>query len=289
MSFLLVISLCLMMFAGCAPNGSSSGSTPNAVSLEKLNENYGRIAMGKTGDSTVDNVDWLCFAYSQDNIHWERYNSTTTTLTKDNAKYLYFVLDTYVLGRDKYLNSSKVNTDTYKHSDSIMVNGAEVSLSDVNVNDYYYRDIRQAIRDRESTLTAELNISEDNPIYNAIVGRTLEDLYKNNKFTRESSNEDYVVSDMETPTVPSTDMSVADKFWLLSMDEVQNFFDGTKKAGEYPGRRWSSTNRTGYWLRSGKVNDDYRVGKVSADGGCGSTNVKNSDLAPRIAFKLQIV
>ena len=176
-----------------------------------------------------------------------------------NAKYGYFVLDTYVSSLDNkvFLASDKYNSKTYMHTD---ISGA----TDVKANDYYYSDIRQTLKGLETTL----NISSDNAIYKAIQGRTITDLYSSIKDDG---------SQLALPT--KANGNDVDKFWLMSVDEVQTYF------ADDSARKWKNGNSSQYyWLRS--PNSD------SSDCACGVTygdfsNVSYSD-GVRAAFMLEL-
>ena len=240
-------------------NGNIESLLPvftKAYTLSDTERSTGKVTMGKkSASSTAEDVEWKCFAYSVDGTTW----TICTGEIPANAKYGYFVLDTYVSSLDNkvFLASDKYNSKTYMHTD---ISGA----TDVKANDYYYSDIRQTLKGLETTL----NISSDNAIYKAIQGRTITDLYSSIKDDG---------SQLALPT--KANGNDVDKFWLMSVDEVQTYF------ADDSARKWKNGNSSQYyWLRS--PNSD------SSDCACGVTygdfsNVSYSD-GVRAAFMLEL-
>ena len=237
-----------------------------ANSVSAINENGGKVTMGKsTADTIVEDVQWGCFAYSTDGETWTKLDSGVAI--PDTAKYGYFVLDTYVpsldsifLSSDKYALNSGDNE--FYHSD---LDG----ITDVKANDYYYSDIRQTLKNLESTFS----IFANSEIYQAIQGRTIADLYKSNCYS------DGIFLEQSAPT--GADMSTVDKFWLMSTFEAHTYFtDNTA-------RRWMNGDSSdSYWLRSPDINKSNRTNLVSGRGAIGNLFTVNSALGARAAFKL---
>ena len=204
----------------------------NGYELTSTERSTGKLTMGKQStDSTVEDVEWKCFAYSNDGTNWTRLDSGQSIPT--GAKYGYFVLDTYVssLGSKQFLPDSKwtKNSDDNKYYISAGVNGV-TEANTVYPQDYYYSDIRQTLKGLENILS----ISTDSEIYKAIQGRTITDLY--GKMIP-------INTDATLPT--GADASDTDTFWLMSYYEVFTYF------ADDTARKWMNRGSgESYWLRS---------------------------------------
>lgn len=125
-------------------------------------------------------------------------------------------------------------------------------------NDYYYSDIRAFIK---QNLLTKLNIDTSGKAYKAIIERTILNLYDNNQFLGWKSLE-YKYNNISSLTLPSgADETESDKFWLLSIDELQNFFDRSTTENSSTDRQWiNQSNGVAFWSRlSGS---DYTYAKV---------------------------
>ena len=239
-----------------------------ANSVSEINKNGGKVTMGKqSSSSTVENVQWRCFAYSTDGETWTKLDSGQSIPT--GAKYGYFVLDTYVssLDRKVFLANSKYaqNSDDSKYYINSGVNGV-TETNTVYANDYYYSDIRQTLKGLETTLS----ISTDSEIYKAIQGRTMTDLY--GKMSSSSA-------DVTLPT--GANASDTDSFWLMSRYEAITYFAGNNT------RKWMNGNSGEYyWLRSPWSNDSNSAAYVGYGGYLNNGNLVHNVDGARAAFKL---
>jgi len=257
-----------------------------ANSISVINANGGMVTMGKQSEqSTDEDVEWLCFAYSTDGTTWTKLDSGESIPA--NAKYGYFVLDTYVssldnkdfLARDKYdKKSNSIDNNYYINAG---VNGVTTAYT-VYANDYYYSDIRQTLKGLETTLS----ISEDSEIYKAIQGRTITDLYKG------------INSDGTQLSLPTgANANETDTFWLLSRDELnsllskiawgdysfytlQNLIDN-----EISTYAADPIMESSYWLRSPSSDNSYSNYYVDFTGRVGTAGGANG---VRAAFMLKL-
>lgn len=137
----------------------------------------------------------------------------------------------------------------------------------------------------QSNMFTDLHIDPDNDIvYTQIIGRTLSDLYSNNRGSTSGG-------EVTFPDLSSADQGYqyqetdTDKFWLLSYYEAYTLLSGNATTSSDTDREW----RGYFWLRSpslsysgnayyvytsGYLNDNYRV--------------NNSGSAARAAFKFSI-
>ena len=241
-----------------------------ANSVSEINKNGCKVTMGKqSADSTVEDVEWKCFAYSTDGTNWTRLDSGQSIPA--GAKYGYFILDTYIssLGSKQFLSSNKYtkNSDDNKYYINAGTNGV-TEANTVYANDYYYSDIRQTLK----TLATTLNISSDNEIYKAIQGRTMTDLY--GKMSSRST-------DVSLPT--GANASDTDTFWLMSRYEASTYFAGNNT------RKWmNGDSGEYYWLRSPWSNDSNSAAYVGYGGYLNSANLVHNVDGARAAFKLQL-
>lgn len=252
---------------------------------ETINSNNGIIYMGKTADDVVeDDIQWRCFAYSVDGINFEKYTTGETVLTNENAKYCYFILDTYVSSMDKQYYCKKYTTGTEDDTKVYYNNNSNVP-SNIYLNDYYYSEIRSFIN---TNAIKNLKIDTQNETYSAIIPRSVADLYTNNKFTGFSSTtyKFISISDLILPAAAS--QAEADAFWLLSMYELQEFFEQSDSENSSTDRRWLlGSEGYAYWTRSTDEVRTYKAGLVYADGALRRAHAGYSHGA-RVAFKMQV-
>lgn len=239
-----------------------------ANSVSEINKNGCKVTMGKqSADSTVEDVEWKCFAYSTDGTNWTRLDSGQSIPA--GAKYGYFILDTYIsnLRSKHFLTSSKYAENS---SGEYYINAGVNGVTEANTvypNDYYYSDIRQILKGFESTLS----ITTDSEIYKAIQGRTMTDLY--GKMSDSSTG-----TDVTLPT--GANASDTDSFWLMSVYEANTYF------ADDDARKWMNGNSgVVYWLRSPNSSDSRRAYDVDNDGYVYRYSVYGSGSA-RAAFKL---
>jgi len=239
-------------------------------SISVINGNGGKVTMGKqSSTSTIEDVQWKCFTYSMDGNTWTKLDSGQSI--PSNAKYGYFVLETYVSNMDNqaFLAEGKYtkNTENGTYYTNAGVNGVTESNT-VFANDYYYSDIRQTMKSIETML----DISSDNEIYRSIQGRTISDLYSAIKLFGE-----------ERALPKNANANDQDKFWLMSVDEIYNYFS------DAAARKWLNGNSgTYYWLRSpdsDSFDDAYRI---LNDGGISNQGGILGYVAARPAFKLAL-
>ena len=235
--------------------------------ISEMERAFGSVIMGKkSANSTEEDVEWKCFAYSTDGTTW----TTCTGEIPTTAKYGYFVLDTYVeslagkafLSSDKYTQNSSDNNR--------YINAGENGVAAANTvfaNDYYYSDIRQTLKNVDTML----DISSNNEIFNAIQYRSMYDLY---------GDIDVFGNRLYLPT--NAMGNVVDRFWLLSNNEVNTYFadDGARK--------WTNGNLfVNYWLRTPHTNESHRVWLITENRG-GGVIVDNAN-GVRPAFQLKLV
>ena len=241
----------------------------NGYELSSTERLTGKLTMGKQStDSTVEDVEWKCFAYSIDGTNWTRLDSGQSIPT--DAKYGYFVLDTYVSSLDNkpFLEGSKYaatkESGRLEFYIKVGINGVE-SANTVYPNDYYYSDIRQTLKGLENTLS----ISTDSEIYKAIQGRTMTDLYGK----MSDSNTDVTLPTGATP-------SATDTFWLMSYYETNTYF------ADDAARVWKNEYEEA-WLLYGLRSPESKLNayRVNAAGGIISHGV-NATIIARAAFKL---
>ena len=242
-----------------------TSATNNSIS--EINAFNGKIVMGKqSADSTVEDVEWICFAYSIDGTNWTRFVSGQSIPAV--AKYGYFVLDTYVSSLDSkdFLTYGKYpqNSDDRKYYIKAGVNGV-TEANTVLANDYHYSDVRKTLKGLETTLS----ISTDNEIYKAIQGRTITDLYGK----MSDSNKDVTL-----PT--GANASETDAFWLMSRYEANTYF------ADDDARKWMNGDSVKYyWLRSPHSEFSNAAYRVFSDGTV-RPNAVGYTHAARAAFKL---
>jgi len=230
--------------------------------LTGLEREIGKIAMGKkSANSTEEDVLWKCFAISTDGTTWTK----CTGSIPENAKYGYFVLDTYVASLNvEFLSDSKYE----RNSNDGKTYHTETGLTSVYANDYYYSDMRNTLKN----LKTSLNIPSDSKIYKAIEDRTITDLYSEIK------------NDGTQLALPANAKgSDADKFWLMSKNEVQTYF------ADNDARKLTNGNLgVAYWLRSpDSAGSDIVTVVDSTDGEC-KWNLPCDAISARAAFKLKL-
>lgn len=259
----------------------TNNTTKQETLLDKINNNSGIIKMGKTAANLEeDDIEWRCFAYSADDVTWEKYTAGETVLTTENAKYCYFILKTYVgtlnnqefLSIDKY--KSGIHTDLTDLGDGVTV----------GANDYYYSDIRSLINNNAKNY---LRIDETNKFYNSLVPRTINDLYKMNKLDGWNSSSNKFTSIKDGTLPAGADENTADEFWLLSMYELQTFFD-SGSGNTSTDRQWlNRTSGVQYYTRSANAYYSSDVGYINSDGGIYSF-VAGLSRGARVGFKLDV-
>lgn len=257
---------------------------PEDNSVDAINDNNGVVKMGQTNKAKNEDIEWRCFAYSADGVNFSKYIAGETILTSENAKYCYFVLETHLHSlNEQFLAGTKFDRDddrVYYHND----------LGDKKVlaSDYYYSDIRAFIN---NDLYTKLAISMQSDIYKAIIPRTMADLYTNNKFSN-LNNQTYqykTFSGTSADLPTGADPNEADKFWLLSMYELQEFFGPSTSENTNADRLFQdSTKSYSFWTRSMTPTQSQRAGNITKDGGVTALMVNNLSSA-RVAFKLQVV
>lgn len=234
--------------------------------LTDVERSTGIVTMGKqSADSTTENVQWQCFSYYDETEQkWVTFDSTKGIPA--GTKRAYFILNTYVpsldnkvfLAEDKYAKNSSDNKFYVKEG----VNGV-TEANTVLANDYYYSDIRQTLKNIETTL----NISSDNQVYKAIQGRTMVDLYS--AITRTGTQLD-LPANVKSETI--------DKFWLISYKEENLNLSPWMNADSF----------VEYWYRSPYSSDlTYCACHAYKPGGDTDYDINNTNGA-RAAFMLKL-
>ena len=94
--------------------------------------------------------------------------------------------------------------------------------------------------------------TENDIVYKAITGRTLSDLYLNNKQSTSGGLVDFP-EQLTKLNQEGYTSSTVDKFWLLSFYEAYSLFltnSGTQGTGDSDEREWPTGSANTYWLRS---------------------------------------
>lgn len=273
-------------------NGSAEGATSNSIA--DLDENSGVLVFGKTDNSLDENLKWRCFAYSTDGTTYQKYTSDTN-LSEVGAQYAYFILDTYVssMKYDYCINTINLKDDNGITSKYYNNTGNYASLG-IYANDYSYSDLRVFIK---NSTVDKLYIDTTSDLYNAIVGRTIEDLYTDNGFSGEADKQNGYES-YSTITPPSGKGSEVDKFWAPSSKEMQTYFSNEMtyqdSHNSYYGDRIlklreDSTGGQNYYTRSFDISNTFRCVFISTYGTfMNYTATSDTELGVRVCFKLQL-
>ena len=256
----------------------ASGETKTYSLLIELKENStaftgNAISVNFTFDDLTSLLTWVADSSIYENGYWtltmgeyegtplvwrmigkEENGDVENILSYDQNAELkgsyYFILDTYnsLLDDKPFLSGEKYN---YMQSPNERLDeyGSEVAASD-----YAASDIRKFIVGNEETDFIKLFNIDESLIYDAIEGRTLQDLYKKNYFAMYNTNSYQDFTDIEYNSVvngkiPST---TSDKFWLISayelfkMSGIESFPTQTTSIGSCIGASFSAN----FWTRS---------------------------------------
>ena len=190
--------------------------------------------------------------------------------------------------------------NTYSYLENVLYTSIPPERTDEYVGvlppDYAASDVRKFIVGNEETDFIKLFNIDENPIYNAIEGRTLEDLYKKGVFSESDiySYEDFPdveYSDILNDKIPIT---TSDKFWLISAYElyrtsgVENFRDENGHLDYTVPISMTAFfgNDETYWLRG--VYDDRGDQALNVDYDCivGNSPTLSNTYAARPCFKI---
>ena len=254
---------------------------------------------------------------------YTRFDGTTAPASDTTGV---FVLETNTLLERDDETGYSLNEVAFNHSylghgseSSYYHNGDEWEEYDILANDYATSTVRQYINGNNvykaatytsgsgntsssvpnetsdySNMYTDFCIDTENDIvYQAIVGRTLSDLYLNNK---DDINGGSVTCPDQLTTLNKEGYtsSTVDKFWLLSYYEAYSLFltnTGTQGPGSSDERKWPTTGSGNvYWLRSPSSSSSCGASGVGIVGSLAYhlSYVYYSSSAARAAFALPI-
>ena len=217
--------------------------------VSEINKNSGIVKMGTYTDSEnlVKDVEWRCFAYSNDGTSWTKLESGKSIPVE--AKYAYFVMDSAVWSGIEANNPGALHS---KYSTTESTTGSQASyykiekgLEKVSKNDYYWSEARKVLKKIETTF----NIDTSSDLYKAVKGRSMTDLYK------KLGTGDGTSVNAVAPDAVGTDMNEKDAFWILSEKECTDLLDGM--CGFGAGSIEDGSIIPTFWLRSGCVSARY--------------------------------
>ena len=180
---------------------------------------------------------------------------TNTLLERDN--------ETYSLNEVAFNHSYSTSTNTHTEEGWIDINASDYATSTVrqyiNGNNVYKASssitggYEPTIFSHYSNMYTDFCIDTENDIvYKAIIGRTLSDLYLNNKPSTSGGAVTFP-DQLTTLNKEGYTSSTVDKFWLLSYYEAYSLFltnTGSQGAGASDERVWPTGSANYYWLRS---------------------------------------